>query len=984
MKINKFYSIFIISILLFQFNLINPIKDYPIDNGELPTHLDFSNSKMQKGIIFTTELPDLKNYVIIYQFKSIEGYLIEYSVNNPNDYSQLLKSGRDITHSAFSLNDEKEITDYNTNTVDSEVMEVNEVWNHGFNGSGLIIAVLDSGVNFNHPALLNKKAGEISFRTREFGYTSDEGPEDNFGHGTAVASLISGYDPSSSFYGMAYGSKIVNVKVGVSSQISVTAAAVIAALDWVISNDSIDVVNLSLGEPEEGSTTDILERLVLEGTNRGKIMVVAAGNEGSAGNNPFTISSPGSSPAGITVGAINYQYFLAGFSSEGPTYGWEAKPDIVAPGVQVQTANILGGYRGESGTSFATPLVAGISALGKQIILNQGNTFSPGTIKAAISGSGTDLGMHWSQQGNGLVNASKMMSNLLTYPSLSFAFPRSLPYWYYDEVPLKENIKQPITLTSSSLGEWEISSTFGNISNHVTLQQGENPSYSSVYYLEFQTDSSDNMGLYTGNITLLSPDNHSINITLTIRVIEEAKQRMIISLLHTIWDTIHDSPYNRPLERVIGWDMFDYVQLLRENGIWVEELTSGELTTTELINYDILMIPSAFPNYYPDFYDHEIPRTTELSYSELKAVDWFIDNGGKLIADFGGVSGYDSTYSSRYYYEDSILSLLSLLGIGVSEFDYYSTESTVTMNNNLFEGMTITTGKSILQGGIPVDDPIQTNAVGVLGPNQLKAFINTARNWRDYNAMRTTDISFIQALTNWISNGTGILSFDYEVDSDTTLYFEVPEGVTRNFEISIKEGSNEIYGFSINKVFNVYEVVIPGKIYGEITVDVMFGQEHIFFTKYLDNDPPEIEVIEEPSWADTYFNWTIKIKDDRTIIPSNINLMFDGSNDFDVINLRYSSNTIYLVIDPEQVKNQQIEEDIHELFIEIIDMNGNYANYTLQIDVSLDQIMNRDLLKITLIVSSIVLICLILYLKRQTIQNYLHRLIKVIKSKKSS
>ncbi|MDH5645166.1 MAG: hypothetical protein OEZ01_04120, partial [Candidatus Heimdallarchaeota archaeon] len=87
---------------------------------------------------------------------------------------------------------------------------------------------------------------------------------------------------------------------------------------------------------------------------------------------------------------------------------------------------------------------------------------------------------------------------------------------------------------------------------------------------------------------------------------------------------------------------------------------------------------------------------------------------------------------------------------------------------------------------------------------------------------------------------------------------------------------------------------------------------------------------------------------------------------------------------PEQVKNQQIEEDIHELFIEIIDMNGNYANYTLQIDVSLDQIMNRDLLKITLIVSSIVLICLILYLKRQTIQNYLHRLIKVIKSKKSS
>jgi serine protease AprX len=166
----------------------------------------------------------------------------------------------------------------------------------------------------------------------------------------------------------------------------------------------------------------------------GKVVVVAAGNDGDA---PGTISSPGVATNVITVGAASDEttlsggldtdsgLYLAGFSSRGPTTNPAAplKPDVVAPGLSVVAAkaNTASSYVAFSGTSMATPFVAGVVALG----LEAAPASTPATVKAALQASAQDAGATGADNewGYGLVDARAFIAGLGAEPSGTAAWP---------------------------------------------------------------------------------------------------------------------------------------------------------------------------------------------------------------------------------------------------------------------------------------------------------------------------------------------------------------------------------------------------------------------------------------------------------------------------------------------------------------------------------------------------------------------------------
>ncbi len=236
-----------------------------------------------------------------------------------------------------------------------------EVWQKGNTGTGVDVAVLDTGIDTSHPDLTASVTATASF-------VPGESVEDGLGHGTHVASTIAGSGAASDGQerGVAPGARLHVGKV-LDNQGGGQASWIISGMEWAVRDQQARIVNMSLGGDSTDGTDPMSVAVNQLSAETGALFVVAGGN---AGPSKYTVGTPGAADAALTVGAVDSQDVLASFSSQGPRVGDRAvKPDLTAPGVGILAARSRlsatgeGPYQSLNGTSMATPHVAGAAAL---------------------------------------------------------------------------------------------------------------------------------------------------------------------------------------------------------------------------------------------------------------------------------------------------------------------------------------------------------------------------------------------------------------------------------------------------------------------------------------------------------------------------------------------------------------------------------------------------------------------------------------------
>lgn len=318
----------------------------------------------------------------------------------------------------------------------------------GYDGSGVKVAILDSGV-YNHPDL--SIASHANFVTGETSST------DLNGHGTHVAGIVASDGGSSGgkYRGIAPGASIINARAG-NVFGGLEDADIIAAIEWSAGAGGADIISMSIGGGYPDGH-DLISEAITAAVESGVICVSAAGNSGPG---YFTGGSPGAAVDVITVGASDSSNSLASFSSWGPSLTYIGYPDVVAPGVNIistdaknsviskemrYTGNFLdfgadGDYVPLSGTSMATPVVAGALAILKDAF----PTLTPETARIALIKGAQKLAGddgEFLKSGAGLINVSASLNYLINLnntqgkiTNITKIFPDILPVKPYDLV----------------------------------------------------------------------------------------------------------------------------------------------------------------------------------------------------------------------------------------------------------------------------------------------------------------------------------------------------------------------------------------------------------------------------------------------------------------------------------------------------------------------------------------------------------------------
>ena len=271
----------------------------------------------------------------------------------------------------------------------------------GLSGSGVGICTVDTGVDPNHEQLAGKVAGFVDL------VASQTTAYDDNGHGTHVLSIAAGDGTGGSdaarYQGVAPGAPVYAAKV-LDGSGSGAESDVVAGIQWCAGRAGVRVISLSLAALPPADGNDAMSQAVNAAVDGGKVVVVAAGNDG---DEPGTVGSPGAAEKAVTVGACaewsalpsaapNHSdgVYLTAFSSRGPitvnASTERIKPDICAPGhsITAAQAGTVGGYVSYSGTSMATPFVAGTVALA----LEANPALTPAQVRSLLEATAQERG----------------------------------------------------------------------------------------------------------------------------------------------------------------------------------------------------------------------------------------------------------------------------------------------------------------------------------------------------------------------------------------------------------------------------------------------------------------------------------------------------------------------------------------------------------------------------------------------------------------
>lgn len=281
--------------------------------------------------------------------------------------------------------------------LDTSVRQIQtpSVWQAGFRGRGMKIAILDTGIDPHHPDVAGRIAATATFVGSAY--------YDDNGHGTHVASTAAGNGAASGglYVGVAPEADLYIAKV-LAADGSGMMSDVMAGIEWAV-NQGAHVAGLSLGSNGPCDGTDALSVTCDAAVERGVVLCVAAGNSGPARS---SVGSPGCARQVITVGASDDSDQVASFSSRGPTSDGRVKPDLCFPGVDIVAARAAGTAMGQvvdehytsaSGTSMATPHAVGAAAL----LLQANPSLTPREVKELLMRTARNIGYEANAQGAG-------------------------------------------------------------------------------------------------------------------------------------------------------------------------------------------------------------------------------------------------------------------------------------------------------------------------------------------------------------------------------------------------------------------------------------------------------------------------------------------------------------------------------------------------------------------------------------------------------
>ncbi|MCM3585752.1 S8 family peptidase [Mesobacillus maritimus] len=291
-----------------------------------------------------------------------------------------------------------------------ELVQAPAIWGKSSHGEGVVIAVVDTGIDTDHPDLKDQIIGGRNFTSDHNGDPTVF--EDNNGHGTHVSGTISASLNQNGVVGVAPKSKILSLKALTgegAGDYEWIINAINYAVDWTgPNNEKVRVISMSLGGP-----TDVPEmhQAIQKAVNQNISVVVAAGNEGDDNEETFEYAYPGAYNEVISVGAVNNDLELAPFTNT------NAEIDLVSPGVEVDSTYLDNQYAKLSGTSMAAPHVAGALALLMNLSEKEfGRSLSEAEIYAQLVKRTLPLGFRKSSEGNGFLqlNLIEKLTNLNT------------------------------------------------------------------------------------------------------------------------------------------------------------------------------------------------------------------------------------------------------------------------------------------------------------------------------------------------------------------------------------------------------------------------------------------------------------------------------------------------------------------------------------------------------------------------------------------
>ncbi|XP_054165258.1 membrane-bound transcription factor site-1 protease-like [Oppia nitens] len=533
----------------------------------------------------------------------------------------------------------------------TSVLQADILWGMGITGAGVKVAVFDTGLPKNH-----QHFKRIKERTN---WTNEKTFDDGLGHGTFVAGVV---NSNKECLGFAPDAELHVYRVFTNNQVSYT-SWFLDAFNYAILK-KINVLNLSIGGPDFMDHPFVDK--VWELTANNIIMISAIGNDGPLYG---TLNNPADQMDVIGVGGINFEDQIARFSSRGMTT-WELpsgygrlKPDIVTYGSAVRGSSIKGGCRSLSGTSVASPVVAGAVTLLMSAVLHMGNAINPASMKQALMASARRLpNIPMFEQGWGKLDLVRAYQVLLSYRPQATLSPSYLdftecPYmWPYCTQPLYYSAMPTIVNITILNGMGVTGYISGKPQWHpYTPQNGQYLDIAITYsdilwpwsgwmsiYISVSADAQQWEGIAQGHISLTvesppserggQPQKSDIKLPIKVKIIATPPKSKRI-----LWDQYHNLRYppgyfprdnlhmkNDPLDwngDHIHTNFKDMYQHLRTNGYYVEVL-GVPYTCFDAKLYGTLLVVDPEEEFFPEEIT-KLKRDVDDGLSVILFADWY-------------------------------------------------------------------------------------------------------------------------------------------------------------------------------------------------------------------------------------------------------------------------------------------------------------------------------------------------------------------------